>query len=120
MWPFCTRVDPALERKLDQANLALANLMKEIKKMTQAADALNVKVDALGAKLDVMATAMAAIRQDISDIKAAVPPEGGMSADEVAALNSKLDGVTVKLDAAVANAQELDAENNLAPAPIQN
>lgn len=74
-----------------------------IRHMSAVSDALNAKVDALAASVKN-------IRQDIADIKASLPTDGGMSADEVAALSAKLDGV-------VSDAAELDSENPAAPAP---
>lgn len=76
-------------------------LMPErIRRMSAVSDALNAKVDALAASL-------AGIRADITAIKNSLPADGGMTADEVAALSTKLDTV-------VSDAAELDSEN---PAP---
>lgn len=80
-----------------------AQILQEIKRMSEQSDALNAKVDALQASVT-------AIRQDITDIKNSLPASGGLTAEEVAALSAKLDGV-------VADAAELDSEN---PAPAPN
>lgn len=64
--------------------------------------------DAINAKVDLLSGALKDIRQDITDIKAGLPTDGGMTADEVAALSAKLDGV-------VSDAQELDGENPAVP-----
>lgn len=63
--------------------------------------------DALNAKIDAVTASITNIRADIADIKAGLPATGGMTAEEVAALSARLDGV-------VTAAAELDAEN---PAP---
>lgn len=65
---------------------------------------MSAQSDALNAKVDAMATALTNIRQDITDIKNGLPASGGLTAEEVAALSAKLDGV-------VADAQQLDSEN---------
>jgi len=78
----------------------VAILLRKVNAMSEASDALNKKVDDLAA-------ALANIRGDITEIKNNLPT-GGMTADEVAALSTKLDTV-------VADAQQLDSENPAAP-----
>ena len=62
----------------------------------------------LTTKLDGINSAVTNIRQDISDIKASLPAAGGLTADEVAALDARLTSV-------LAAAQALDAENPSTP-----
>ncbi len=84
--------------------------------MSVQSDALNAKLDALGSGIDAVQAALSGptgIRQDIADLRALLNP-GGMTADEVTAALAKTDAIQAKLDAVVADVQELDAEN---PAP---
>jgi hypothetical protein len=70
---------------------------ERIAHMSAQSDALNAKVDALSSSLD-------SIRADIQTIKDGLPGSGGMTADEVAALDTKLGTVVDK-------AAALDSEN---------
>lgn len=71
---------------------------------------MSVQSDAINAKVDALSASLAAIRQDITDIKNALPADGGLTAAEVTALSAKLDAV-------VADAAELDSENPATPTP---
>lgn len=77
-----------------------AKLDKLIKITTMSQETL----DALMAKAESATTSLINIRQDIADIKASLPTEGGLTAEEVAQLAAKLD--TLSGDAA-----QLDSEN---------
>lgn len=98
---FCRRTDPATERKLDQIASALLRIARKLTTMSEQSDAMNKKVDDLSSSVK-------SIRQDITDIKNSLPASGGLSADEVAALSTKLDAVA-------SDAAELDSENPAAP-----
>ena len=58
----------------------------------------------LTAKADALETSLSNIREDITDIKNSLPAEGGLTAEEVATLSAKLDGL-------VNTADTLDKEN---------
>lgn len=61
-------------------------------------------LDQLTAKADALETSLSNIREDITDIKNSLPAEGGLTAEEVATLSAKLDGL-------VNTADTLDKEN---------
>lgn len=65
--------------------------------------------EALKGQISALSTAIDGIRGDIDLIKSKLPADGGLTADQVTELRADLDAV-------VAKAQELDAENP-EPAP---
>lgn len=102
-----TRFDPF--RWLRDPRVGL--ILERLTAMSAASDAINAKVDVLAGKVDLIQAALTDIRGDITDIKNGLPASGGMSADEVAALGTKLDALGTKVDSTVSDAQELDTEN---------
>lgn len=83
-----------------QLTEVLEKVTKILKNTTMAQDTL----DQLTAKVDSVTTSLTNIKEDITRIKDSLPAEGGLTAEEVAALSAKL-------DAAVSAATTLDEEN---------
>jgi hypothetical protein len=85
-------------------NAGTEAIAADIKKIIKITTMSQTVLDQLTAKADAAAASLVNIRQDIATIKASLPAEGGMTADEVAILSAKLDAVA-------GDAAALDSEN---------
>lgn len=106
-----------LERLVDLAYSIHRQLHTIEHTMSTEFDALSPKVDAAvaastasKASADAAVAKIADLRQQVADLKASLPPAGGMTADEVKALSDKLDQLATdegaekaELDSAVAD-----------------
>lgn len=103
--------DPATDRRLDAIRDAIATLDRKVNRLMTTVDEISAKLDAAAAREIETQTALAAIRQDIADIKASIPTSGGATQEQLDALGAKVDALGAAVDATATAAQALDSEN---------
>ena len=83
-------------------------LLALVRELHQKQETIMSALDDIRAKLAIANTAIDAVRQDILDIKAAIPTSGAMTAEETASVLSDVTSLADKITA-------LDAENPTPP-----
>ncbi len=92
-------------------NKKLNKILKQQKMAQETLDQLLAKVTAQETSIASLTTSVSNIAADIQRIKDSLPTEGGLTAEEVAALSARLDEASTAAAGAATQADTLDKEN---------